>query len=138
MFHVRINALISAIVCALFLQGCGEEQKPQPVAKVDENRNPRLIDLNPNAWNGLSMEVVISDFQESDGIFSSFICDEINKRLSREPLASLQALNVIDKKSRRYAFTICFSPEAEDPSGVFKAISKYSKEYPDLVKEITG
>ena len=84
------------------------------------------------------MEVIISDLQESDGIFSSFICDEINKRLSREPLVSLQALNVIDKKSRLYAFTICLSPEGEDPSGVLKAISKYSKEYPDLVKEITG
>ena len=120
------------------MQGCSEEQKPKPAVKVDENKHPRLSDPNPNAWNGLSMEVVISDVQESDGIFTSFICDEINKRLSVDPLGSLQALNEIDKKPRNYAFKICLSPEGEDPSGLLKAINEYSSKYPDLVKEITG
>lgn len=120
------------------MQGRGEEQKPQPVAKVDENRNPRLADPNSKAWEGLPMEVVISDFQQSDGIFSSFICDEINKRLSTDPIGSLRELNSIDVKPRTRAFKICLSPEGEDPAGILNAISKYSNDYPEVVKEITG
>jgi hypothetical protein len=135
---MRIFLYILTITFTLFLQGCGEEQKPKPVVKVDENIHPRLSDPNPSAWEGLSMELVIADFQQSDGIFSSFICDEINKRLSVEPSGTLKELSTIDKKSRSYAFKICLSPEGEDPSGVLKAISKYSGEYPDLVKEIIG
>lgn len=110
----------------------------QPITKGDENRNPRFAELNPYAWKGLPMEVVIVDFQESDGIFSSFICDEINRRLSGDLSGTLQAMSTIDKKSRINAFNICFHPESEGPLVGLKAISLYSKEYPDLVNEITG
>ena len=82
------------------------------------------------------MELVISDFQQSDGIFSSFICDEINKRIKSEPLKSLQELDAIDKKSRKNAFKNCFSSEAGDFSGVLNSISGYSNNYPELVDEI--
>lgn len=133
---MKIQIIIFAIIFAFFLSGCDEEKKPQPMAKVDKNRNPRLVDLNPNAWKDLSMKVVISDFQESDGIYSSFICDEIRKRLSIDPLNSLRSLNEIDKKSRVRAFSICLSPEAEDSSVILKAVSPYSSEFPTLVSEL--
>lgn len=102
----------------------------------NNNTNTRLNDPNPEAWSTLPMEIVISDFQKSDGIFSSFICDEINKRIQSEPLKSLHDLDAIDKKSRKYAFKICFSPEASDSTEVLNVISGYSNKYPEVVDEI--
>jgi hypothetical protein len=129
---------VLVFVFTLLLLGCSEEQKMQIVARGDENRNPRLNELNPYAWNGLPMEIVVSDFQESDGIYSSFICDEINKRLSEDPLGSLHAFNAIENESRIYLFKICLSPEVGAPPEVLKAVSQYAKEYPDLVNEINS
>ena len=104
---------IFTILLTIFLQGCGEEQQRQPEINLDEKRNPLLVVPNPKAWEGLPMVMVISDFEQSDGIFSSFICDEINKRLSADPLDSLKELNFIDVNSRTYVFKICFSPEVD-------------------------
>lgn len=118
------------------LLGFNDENNAQPITEKEENTNPRLSEPNPSAWNNLPMEVVISDFGESDGIFSSFICDEINKRIKSEPLKSLQELDAVDKKSRKYAFKNCFSPEASDSSGVLNIISGYSNKFPELVGEI--
>ena len=133
------NYLILIILSSLTLLGCSEqEQASKPVQEVKQNKHPRLSEPDPRAWEGLPMEVVISDFQKSDGIFSSFICDELNKRLSENPSDSLSELNQIDKKTRMHAFKICLSPEGEDPSSVLKAIRNHSGEYPELVKEITG
>ena len=118
------------------LLGFHDQNNAQPVAEKEENTNPRLSEPNPSAWNNLPMEVVISDFRESDGIFSSFICDEINKRITSEPLKSLQELDAVDKTSRKYAFKNCFSPEASDSSGILSIISDYSNNFPELVGEI--
>jgi len=136
--NMKYQIIIFTILFSLFLQGCDEERKPQPaaVAKVDENKNPRLSDPNPSAWKGLSMKVVISDFQESDGIFSSLICDEVRKRLSTEPLKSLQSLKEIDKNSRMRVFNNCLSPEADDSSAILNAVSAHSNEFPVLIGEI--
>ncbi len=127
-----------ALWSVFMLQGCSEEQVSSPPQKAEEDRHPRFSKLDPKAWEGLPMKTVVSDFQTSDGIFSSFICDEINKRLSTDPSVSLEELNKIDTKSRTYAFKICFSPEGGDPSdAVLEAIRGLTGEYPDLVKEIT-
>lgn len=133
----KIFLMIFALFIAAILQGCSEEQTPKPTVKVDDNLHPRFSELNPRAWEGLPMKVLISDFQQSDGIFSSFICDEINKRLSTDPSGSLRELHSIDKTSRTNAFKICLSPEVDVPAGVLISISKYSNDYPELVKEIT-
>ena len=133
---MKFRIIIFTILFSYFLQGCDEEKKAQPVAQINENRNPRLIDLNPNAWKDLPMKVVISDFQKSDGIFSSFICDEIRKRLSTKPLKTLQSMKEIEKKSRIRALNNCLSPESEDSSAIIKAINTYSTEFPVLIGEI--
>ncbi len=105
---------------------------------VIENKNPRMVELDPYAWRGVPMAMVIADFQQSDGVFSSFICDELTNRLTDEPLVSLQSLNAIDRKSRVYAFGVCLSPEAGIPAGLVEGVSRYSKDYPELVNEITA
>lgn len=133
---MKFHIIILTILFSAFLHGCEDEKKTQPVATTKENSNPRLIDLNPNSWKNLPMKLVISDFQESDGISSSFICDEITKRLSTEPLKSLQSMEEIDKESRVYAFNNCFSPEGGDPSRVLKSVSIYAKDFPVLISEI--
>ncbi|MFC2073950.1 hypothetical protein ACFLR3_01730 [Campylobacterota bacterium] len=134
---MKSYVLIFVLLVYLMTQVYSEEQVPNPSQKIEENKHPRLSDLDPKAWKGLPLEVVVSDFQVSDGIFSSFICDEFNKRLSTDPSGSLDKLNKIDKKSRIYLFKICLSPEGDDPSAVLKAIHAFTGEYPDLVKEIT-
>jgi hypothetical protein len=126
--------IITTLGIALLLV-CNDDNLAQPITK-NENTSTRLSDPNPNAWSNSPMDLIISDFQESDGIFSSFICDEINKRIKSEPLKSLQELDAVDKKSRKYAFKICFSSEAGDFSGVLNSISGYSNKYPELVDEI--
>ena len=131
-YHIIILTMLSFTL----LLGFNDENKAQPITKKEEYTNPRLSEPNPSAWNNLSMEIVISDFQESDGIFSSFICDEIKKRLKAEPLKSLQSLNAIDRKSRLYAFKICFSSEGSDTSSVLNAIKIYTNKFPVLVGEI--
>ena len=95
-----------------------------------------MIAMNPRAWDNVSMAVLIADFQQADGIFSSFICDELMKQLSIKPLTSLDALNLIDIQSRNKAFTICFHPEAGEAGTVLKAINPYTDKYPILVKQI--
>lgn len=133
---MRFILLVLTIIIAISFAGCGNEQKTEPVARVDKSQNPRFADLNPRAWEGLPMEVLMSDFQHSDGIFSSFICDEINKRLSSDPSGSLGELKLIDKESRTRAFKLCLSPEIGAPPEVLNAVNKYANEYPDLVNEI--
>ena len=127
---------IFTLFLSIFTQGCTEEHELQPVTNVVKNSNPRLVELNPRAWEKLPMEVVISDFQQSDGIFSSFICDEIIKRLSSDSLSTLKELNTIDVASRTYAFKICMSPEYGEGSIVLEPISKYANQYTELVNEI--
>jgi hypothetical protein len=80
--------------------------------------------------------VVISDFQDSDGIYSSFICGELIKRLALKPLDTLKALDQIDKDSRTNAFRICFHPEEGEGTNALEAIEEYSSNFPGLVKEI--
>ena len=133
---MKYRIIILTMLGFIFLLGPNDQNKAQPVTKKEENTNPRLSEPDPSAWNNLPMEIVISDFQESDGIFSSFICDEIKKRLKTEPLESLQSLNVIDRKSRLYAFRICLSSEVSDTSSVLNAIKIYSDKFPELVEEI--
>ena len=132
---MKNRIIIITILGFALLLVCNDENLAQPITK-NENTNTRLSDPNPGAWNNLPMELVISDFQESDGIFSSFICDEINKRIKSEPSKSLQELDAVDKESRKYAFKNCFSSEASDSSGVLNIISGYSNKYPELVDEI--
>jgi hypothetical protein len=124
------------MIFVLPFPGISGEGEGVPESRIDENKNPRFSELTPKAWEGLSMEVVVSDFQHSDGIFSSFICDEIIRRLSLEPLDTLQALSQIDKDSRTNAFKICFHPEQGEGSAALVAIKQYSNKYPELVKEI--
>ena len=126
-----------AILFSMILQGCGEEQIFKPKREVEHKSHPRLSELNPYAWKSLPMKTVIADFQQSDGIFSSFICDEIDKRLSENLLDTLKDLNAIDMKSRRYTFKICFSPESEHPSLPLEKIRVYSREFPELINEIS-
>ena len=135
---MKYQGIIIVALFSLLLVSYKENKDTRSVLKSDKNRNPRLIDPDPNAWNDLNMNVVISDFQESDGIFSSFICDEIKKRLTTDPLNSLSSLNEIDKKSRVRAFRNCFSPEVSDSTKLMKAIKPYSNKYPELIKEISG
>ena len=132
---MKNRLIIITILGFALLLVCNDDNLAQPFTK-NENTNTRLSDPNPGAWNNLPMELVISDFQESDGIFSSFICDEINKRIKSEPLKSLQELDAVDKKSRNNVFKNCFSSEAGDFSGVLNSISGYSNRYPELVDEI--
>jgi hypothetical protein len=134
---MKYKSVILTVCILLAFSVCGEENNPQPVTQGDTNRNPRMIDLDPNAWNDLPMEVVISDFQESDGIFSSFICDELIKRLVTDTSNSLKQLNKIDRNSRINAFKNCFSPEIGVSSKVIEAVIRFSKKYPILVKEIS-
>ena len=134
---MRIFLFVFTILFSATFYGCSEEQHSEPVIKIDENKHPRLSELNPGAWEGLPMDIVISDFQQSDGIFSSFICDEINKRLSTDPSVSLNELKSVDKQSRIYVFKICFYPEGGEALGALEEISKYSDTYPVLIKEIT-
>ena len=122
---------------SILLLGLNGENKAEPVTR-SENTNPRLNDPNPDAWNNLPMELVISDFQKFDGIFSSFICDEINRRIKSETLKTLQELETIDKRSRVYAFSNCFSPEANDYSKMLDIIRGYSNKFPELVGEIVN
>jgi hypothetical protein len=136
-FINRLFLLIFTLLIIAILHGCSEEHKTKPTVKTFENQHPRLSDLNPRAWEDLPMEVVIADFQQSDGIFTSFICDEINKRLSTDPSGSLRELHSIDKTARTSAFKICLSPEVGAPAGLLISINKYSNDYPELVKEIT-
>jgi hypothetical protein len=124
------------IVLALPVQGVCDEGKGASESRINDKNNPRLADLNPYAWQGLPMEVVISDFQHSDGIYSSFICGEIIKRLALKPLDTLKALDQIDKDSRTYAFKICFHPEEGEGSNALESINEYKNRYPELVKEI--
>ena len=133
---MKNRIIILTMLGFTILLGFNYENKAQPTTEKEENTNPRLSEPNPSVWRDLPMEIVISDFQESDGIFSSFICDEIKKRLQAEPLKSLQALKVIDKKPRLYAFKICLSSEVSDTTNVLNAIIIYSNKYPELVEEI--
>lgn len=103
---------------------------------VIENRGPRMVKMDPYAWRGLPMETLIADFQLSDGVFSSFICDELTGRLVADPSGSLQALNAIDKPSRIKAFKSCLHPEVGFPAGLLEGVNKYSEEYPQLIHEI--
>ena len=98
------------LILTISTLGCTEDHEHQLITDIEKNNNPRLVELNPKAWERLPMEVVISDFQQSDGVFSSFICDEIIKRLSSDPLGTLEELNSIDMTSRTYAFKICIQP----------------------------
>ena len=132
---MKNRIIIITIFGILLLLGSNSSAIAQSATK-NENTNTRLSDPDPEAWNNLPMALVISDFQESDGIFSSFICDEINKRIKSEPLKSLHDLGAIDKKSRKYAFKICFSPEGSDSTEVLNVISGYSNKYPEVVDEI--
>ena len=135
---MKYQRMIVIVLLSLLVAAYSKANEHQPVSNLDANRNPRLIDPDPKAWKELNMDIVISDFQESDGIFSSFICDEITIRLITDPLNSLNSLNEIDKKSRVNAFKNCFSPEANDSSKVMKSIIPYSSKYPELIKEISG
>lgn len=82
------------------------------------------------------MKTVIADFQESDGVFSSFICDEIAKRLTEDLKGSLLELEDIEKKSRMKAFRICLSPEDGGPPGLMENIENYANDFPELILEI--
>ncbi len=134
---MKYRTIILTILFPFVYAACGEEQKPQPaVEMIDESRNQRLIDLNPNAWKDLPMKVVISDFQESDGIFSSFICDELTSRMIAETSKSLKSLDSIDRNSRVRAFKICLHSEAYDSSKMMKAVNSYTEVFPELVEDI--
>lgn len=134
---VRLYALILLMIFAIPVQGVGSEGEGVPERIINDKNNPRFADLNPNAWEGLPMDVVISDFQHSDGVFSSFICGEIIRRLASEPEATLKALEPIDKDARTKAFRICFHPELGEGSNALEAIEPYANRHPELVKEIT-
>ena len=108
-----------------------------PFAYADEE-NPRMIELNPNAWKTLPMETVIADFQEADGVFSGFICNEIIKRLKANPATALKDLSLVNKVSRKKAFHICMHPESGEGFVVLKPIKPFASQYPELVKEITA
>ncbi|MDH3360245.1 MAG: hypothetical protein OEL55_05175, partial [Desulfobulbaceae bacterium] len=98
-----------------------------------ETINLRLAELNPRAWDGLPMTVLIDDFQHSDGIFSSFICDEIIKRMTADPQGALRELNLIENEKRSRALGICFSPEVGEGYGAVEATAKYADQYPGLI-----
>ncbi len=106
--------------------------------KTIDDVNPRLTDLNPNAWKELSMKEIFSDLQKADGIFSSFICDEIATRLTEKSLNTLKEIEDqnIERESRINAFNVCLSPEERDPTKVLKAIAPYKKKFPQLCNEI--
>ena len=134
---VRLYALILFMIFAIPVQGVSSEGEGVSERIINDKNNPRFADLNPYAWEGLPMDVVISDFQHSDGIFSSFICGEIIRRLASKPMDTLKALEAIDIGARTKAFTICFHPELGEGSDALEAIEPYANRYPELVKEIT-
>lgn len=122
----------------VLLQSIQKELGPkrEDTTAGDEDDNPRFAELDPRAWDGLPMSVLIDDFQHSDGVFSSFICDEIIKRITADPQGALQDLNAIDVLKRGRAFEVCFSPEVGEGYGAVEAALKYSNQYPGLVEEI--
>lgn len=103
---------------------------------TENTQNPRMLKLDPYAWQGLPMKVIISDFQQSDGVFTSFICGEIINRLSKNTLQTLKELNDIDEPSRTDVFKICMHPESGEGFVVLKPISQYKKQFPEVVNEI--
>lgn len=132
----RWRALILVIMFSFTVQGISGEREGASESRINDKNNPRFADLNPYAWEDLPMAVVISDFQQSDGIYSSFICGEIIKRLATEPLLALKALEPIDKAARTRAFSICFHPELGEGYEALEAISQYANRYPELIEEI--
>ena len=132
----RFHALLLVMIFSFPAQGIGGEGEDAPGRIVNDKNNPRFAELNPYAWEGLPLEVVISDFQHSDGIYSSFICGEIIKRLASEPEDTLKALEPIDKDARNKAFKICFHPEVGEGSDAIEAIDPYANVYPEQIKEI--
>jgi hypothetical protein len=98
---MKYKSVILTVCILLAFSVCGEENNPQPVTQGDTNRNPRMIDLDPNAWNDLPMEVVISDFQESDGIFSSF-----KNCFSPEIGVSSKVIEAVIRFSKKYPILV--------------------------------
>lgn len=115
----------------LLLYGFGAQ-----VSSEEEDSTPRFTTLNPYAWRGLPMQTVMADFQMSDGIFSSFICDEVSRRFVADTEATLQSLSEIEGGSHIEMFTLCYSPEIGAPEGVIKAVTDYATRYPQLFDEL--